>query len=155
MDNNMPSLGAELRNATETQLYVLIDGHVSTGTRALRVREEWQTVQLASTAVAPDMLAVARFARMVSSLTVPQAHLPARTQTAAMLHEKILSATRGKFFTQNLVTACNDYPHAVVAHIKLLLTAGPAPAASDTASRSPCETLAFLADTVNENSPRP
>jgi len=130
-------------------------GRFIPGVCALRVREEWQTTSLASTTAAPDDLAVARFTFMVSphlAQGLSSRPLPDRRHAT---QKECIHETRGQCFTHDVVAARTDDPHAIIVHIKLLLTAGPPPEAAHTASPSPSTTPAFLTYTADDDSPWP
>jgi len=93
-EHNLPAPVADADGATEHKLWSLVDARVNTDARALRVRDEWQTTTLATTPPQPNDTPVSRFTRMVSRLALLQAQMPGRYQTAAMLLDKILDATR-------------------------------------------------------------
>jgi len=74
-----------------------------------------------------------------------------------MLFDQILDATRQHWFSKSVLALHPTEPHALIAHIKPLLTAGlaPRPDATPQPPAGPAPTAAFLAHSAPDALPRP
>eukprot|EP00168_Porphyra_purpurea_P017510 TRINITY_DN6087_c0_g1_i1.p1 TRINITY_DN6087_c0_g1~~TRINITY_DN6087_c0_g1_i1.p1 ORF type:complete len:542 (+),score=70.37 TRINITY_DN6087_c0_g1_i1:436-2061(+) len=73
---------------------------------------------------------------MLSHLTLLHTQLPSTYQSATMLYDKLLDATRAHWFSHVVLAHPSSNPHALMSHIQLLLTAGP-PSAPPSPSPAP------------------